>query len=172
MKMHFVIEKNSRETEEGIPADDEEFIILFNSTLFLSREMRKCRRLVSDRPVDMSQYNEVQLMPSGGMSVLSQIVLSTCRQLAPDWNLEEFMIIDRESAELRRHLDEMQQYIPGEEHRLYGRAQEAKKGTEGMDCFCVEGDVSLGSPPFRAIPSPIPCPIFPPLLPRDSLPIR
>jgi hypothetical protein len=50
------------------------------------------------------------------MSVLGHIVLSTCRQLAPEWNREDRIALEKELNEVTRRLQSMQQYLPCEGH--------------------------------------------------------
>ncbi|XP_045117678.1 uncharacterized protein LOC123508208 isoform X1 [Portunus trituberculatus] len=100
---------------EGIPVDNQNFVHLFSCTQLMSRELRKCKRLVQTMPVDMTEYYENKPGPSGmgGLGIISQLLL--CKTLQPDFQQEEICSIEKDSDEIMAILKEMQEYMPQEE---------------------------------------------------------
>ncbi|XP_046398904.1 uncharacterized protein LOC124165506 isoform X2 [Ischnura elegans] len=97
---------------EGIPVDNQHFVLLFLCTQLFHRELIKSRRLVQVIPMDMSGYYENRPGPSNLGSVISQIIL--CKQLTPDFNAEELCSISKDADDIRHMLADMQEYMPKE----------------------------------------------------------
>ncbi|XP_014243480.1 uncharacterized protein LOC106663286 [Cimex lectularius] len=95
---------------DGIPADHPHLIIVFYMCQLFLRELAKCSRLVQLIPMDMTGYFENRAGPSNLGNVISQILL--CKTIAPDFNQEEICSIAKDSQELSRLLNEMQEYLP------------------------------------------------------------
>ncbi|XP_042217946.1 uncharacterized protein LOC121863391 isoform X1 [Homarus americanus] len=78
----------------------------------MSRELRKCKRLVQTMPVDMTEYYENKPGPSGmgGLGVISQLLL--CKTLQPDFQQEEICSIEKDSEDILAILKEMLEYMP------------------------------------------------------------
>ncbi|XP_042217947.1 uncharacterized protein LOC121863391 isoform X2 [Homarus americanus] len=81
----------------------------------MSRELRKCKRLVQTMPVDMTEYYENKPGPSGmgGLGVISQLLL--CKTLQPDFQQEEICSIEKDSEDILAILKEMLEYMPQED---------------------------------------------------------
>nr|XP_027211355.1 uncharacterized protein LOC113804678 [Penaeus vannamei] len=99
----------------GIPVDNQNFVHLVACTQLMSRELRKCKRLVQTMPVDMTEYYENKPGPSGmgGLGVISQLLL--CKTLQPDFQQEEVCSIEKDSDDINAILKEMQDYMPQED---------------------------------------------------------
>ncbi|CAL4144793.1 unnamed protein product, partial [Meganyctiphanes norvegica] len=100
---------------EGIPVDNQNFVHLVSCVQLLSRELRKCHRLVKSMPVDMTDYYETKPGPSGlgGLGVISQLLL--CKQLQPNFQQEEVCSIEKDIEDIVAILKEMQEFMPQEE---------------------------------------------------------
>nr|XP_024217796.1 uncharacterized protein LOC106690372 isoform X1 [Halyomorpha halys] len=95
---------------EGIPVDHPHLVLVFYMCQLFLRELGKCSRLVQLIPMDMTGYFENRAGPSNLGNVISQILL--CKTIAPDFNQEEVCSIAKDSAELTRLLNEMQEFLP------------------------------------------------------------
>ncbi|XP_065219762.1 regulator of G-protein signaling 7-binding protein-like [Planococcus citri] len=95
---------------EGIPMDHPHLVFLFFMCQLFLRELAKCSRLVQLIPMDMSGYFENRAGPSNIGNVISQILL--CKQIAPDFNQEEICSIAKDSQELTRIIQEIQEFLP------------------------------------------------------------
>ncbi|KAL0278483.1 UNVERIFIED_CONTAM: hypothetical protein PYX00_000299 [Menopon gallinae] len=102
---------------EGIPADNPHFVLLFFMIQLFLRELAKCSRLVQVVPMDMSSYYENLNRPgtSNFSNVISQILL--CKTITPDFNAEEICSIAKDSEEIEKILQEMQEYMPQQENQ-------------------------------------------------------
>ncbi|XP_047482124.1 uncharacterized protein LOC125034426 isoform X1 [Penaeus chinensis] len=111
MEMSF----HESDVAEGIPVDNQNFVHLVACTQLMSRELRKCKRLVQTMPVDMTEYYENKPGPSGmgGLGVISQLLL--CKTLQPDFQQEEVCSIEKDSDDINAILKEMQDYMPQED---------------------------------------------------------
>ncbi|XP_049762427.1 uncharacterized protein LOC126088336 [Schistocerca cancellata] len=98
---------------EGIPADNPHLVLLFFISQLLLRELAKCRRLVQVVPMDMSGLYENRPGPSNLGNVISQILL--CKTITPDFNQEELCSIAKDSQDVLRLLQDMQEYLPRQE---------------------------------------------------------
>ncbi|XP_049963785.1 uncharacterized protein LOC126484358 [Schistocerca serialis cubense] len=95
---------------EGIPADNPHLVLLFFITQLLLRELDKCRRLVQVVPMDMSSLYENRPGPSNLGNVISQLLL--CKTITPDFNQEELCSIAKDSQDVLKLLQDMQEYLP------------------------------------------------------------
>ncbi|CAB3359603.1 Hypothetical predicted protein [Cloeon dipterum] len=100
----------SSDVAEGIPVDNQHFILLFMCTQLFLRELIKCRRLVQVIPMDMSGYYENRPGPSNMGNLISQLLL--CKTITPDFNLEELASIKKDSEEINGLIADMQEYMP------------------------------------------------------------
>lgn len=98
---------------EGIPVDNQHFVHLFCLAQLFVRELGKSKRLLSARPIDMTQYLAENRPGPSGMGVLNQLVF--CNPFAPDFNEEEVRNIDRDTNEIQTIIRDMQEYMPKEE---------------------------------------------------------
>ncbi|EEB18218.1 conserved hypothetical protein [Pediculus humanus corporis] len=103
---------------EGIPADNPHFVLLFFMIQLFLRELAKCSRLIQVVPMDMSSYYAENLNRPGTSNfsnVISQILL--CKTITPDFNAEEICSIAKDSEEIKKILQEMQEYMPQQENQ-------------------------------------------------------
>ncbi|XP_077296056.1 uncharacterized protein LOC143918179 [Arctopsyche grandis] len=101
---------------EGIPVDNPHLVLLFFMAQLFLRELAKCHRLVQLVPMDMSGYYDNRAGPSNLGNVISQILL--CKQITPDFNQEELCSITKDSQEITRILQDLQEYMPQQENYL------------------------------------------------------
>lgn len=99
---------------EGIPADNPHFVLLFFIAQLFLRELAKCHRLVQVIPMDMTGYYENRPGPSNLGNVISQILL--CKQITPDFRQEELYSITKDSQDVRRMVQDMQEFMPQQEN--------------------------------------------------------
>ncbi|PNF35465.1 hypothetical protein B7P43_G04113 [Cryptotermes secundus] len=99
---------------EGIPADNQHFVLLFFIAQLFLRELAKCYRLVQVIPMDMTGYYENRPGPSNLGNVISQILL--CKQITPDFRQEELCSITKDSQDVRRMVQDMQEFMPQQEN--------------------------------------------------------
>ncbi|XP_060516157.1 uncharacterized protein LOC132695726 isoform X2 [Cylas formicarius] len=102
--------------EEGIPADNQNLVMLYFMAQLFHRELCKSHRLVQIIPMDMSGYYDNRAGPSNLGNVISQILL--CKQITPDFNQEELCSIIKDSQEIANILKEMGEYMPKQENNL------------------------------------------------------
>lgn len=79
----------------------------------LLRESKKSNYLVFFFPTTLT---ENRAGPSNLGNVISQILL--CKTITPDFNEEELCSITKDSAEIARLLQDMQEYMPQQETYL------------------------------------------------------
>uniref|UniRef100_A0A182K4M4 Uncharacterized protein n=1 Tax=Anopheles christyi TaxID=43041 RepID=A0A182K4M4_9DIPT len=108
---------------EGILTDNPHLVLLFYLAQLFLRELIKSHRLVQVIPMDMSGYYENRAGPSNLGNVISQILL--CKQITPDFNQEELCSISKDSQEIARILQELQEFMPQQENYL-GRYSQCK----------------------------------------------
>ncbi|XP_053693567.1 uncharacterized protein LOC128741638 [Sabethes cyaneus] len=101
---------------EGILADNPHLVLLFYLAQLFLRELIKSHRLVQVIPMDMSGYYENRAGPSNLGNVISQILL--CKQITPDFNQEELCSITKDSQEIARILQDLQEFMPQQETYL------------------------------------------------------
>ncbi|EAT46586.1 AAEL002220-PA [Aedes aegypti] len=101
---------------EGILADNPHLVLLFYLSQLFLRELIKSHRLVQVIPMDMSGYYENRAGPSNLGNVISQILL--CKQITPDFNQEELCSITKDSQEIARILQDLQEFMPQQETYL------------------------------------------------------
>uniref|UniRef100_A0A182P9G6 Uncharacterized protein n=1 Tax=Anopheles epiroticus TaxID=199890 RepID=A0A182P9G6_9DIPT len=101
---------------EGILTDNPHLVLLFYLAQLFLRELIKSHRLVQVIPMDMSGYYENRAGPSNLGNVISQILL--CKQITPDFNQEELCSITKDSQEIARILQELQEFMPQQENYL------------------------------------------------------
>uniref|UniRef100_A0A182M1S9 Uncharacterized protein n=1 Tax=Anopheles culicifacies TaxID=139723 RepID=A0A182M1S9_9DIPT len=101
---------------EGILTDNPHLVLLFYLAQLFLRELIKSHRLVQVIPMDMSGYYENRAGPSNLGNVISQILL--CKQITPDFNQEELCSITKDSQEIARILQELQEFMPQQESYL------------------------------------------------------
>ncbi|XP_069671996.1 uncharacterized protein dcma isoform X1 [Periplaneta americana] len=99
---------------EGIPADNPHFVLLFFIAQLFLRELAKCHRLVQVIPMDMASYYENRPGPSNLGNVISQILL--CKQITPDFRQEELCSITKDSQDVRKMVQDMQEFMPQQEN--------------------------------------------------------
>ncbi|KAK6642856.1 hypothetical protein RUM43_004358 [Polyplax serrata] len=117
-KSHKSKANNSIAVAEGIPADNPHFVLLFFMIQLFLRELAKCSRLIQVVPMDMSSYYAENLNRPGTSNfsnVISQILL--CKTITPDFNAEEICSIAKDSEEIEKILQEMQEYMPQQENQ-------------------------------------------------------
>ncbi|XP_026818814.1 uncharacterized protein LOC113557471 isoform X1 [Rhopalosiphum maidis] len=90
--------------------DHPELALLFYLCQMMLRELGKCSRLVQLIPMDMTGYFENRAGPSNIGNVISQILL--CKQIQPDFNQEEICSIAKDSQDLARLIQDMQEFLP------------------------------------------------------------
>ncbi|XP_044742130.1 uncharacterized protein LOC123303095, partial [Chrysoperla carnea] len=100
----------------GIPNDDPHLLLLFFILQLFLRELTKCHRLVQVIPMDMTGYYDNRTGPSNLGNVISQILL--CKQITPDFNREELCSITKDSKDIAKIIDDIQQYMPKQELNL------------------------------------------------------
>ncbi|EAL39096.2 AGAP009306-PA, partial [Anopheles gambiae str. PEST] len=100
---------------EGILTDNPHLVLLFYLAQLFLRELIKSHRLVQVIPMDMSGYYGKfnRAGPSNLGNVISQILL--CKQITPDFNQEELCSITKDSQEIARILQELQEFMPQQE---------------------------------------------------------
>ncbi|KAK7868272.1 hypothetical protein R5R35_013869 [Gryllus longicercus] len=128
---------------EGIPADNPHFVLLFFIAQLFLRELAKCHRLVQVVPMDMSGFYENRPGPSNLGNVISQILL--CKTITPDFNAEELCSISKDSQDVGRIVQEMQEYMPQQENSTErnealvaedARSPWARKFYKNVGSFC------------------------------------
>ncbi|XP_066158910.1 uncharacterized protein [Euwallacea fornicatus] len=102
--------------DEGIPADNQNLVMLYFMAQLFYRELSKSHRLVQIVPMDMSGYYDNRAGPSNLGNVISQILL--CKQITPDFNHEELCSIVKDSEEIAKILKEIGEYMPKQENNL------------------------------------------------------
>uniref|UniRef100_A0A336MZ59 CSON008027 protein n=2 Tax=Culicoides sonorensis TaxID=179676 RepID=A0A336MZ59_CULSO len=101
---------------EGILTDNPHLVLLFYLSQLFLRELIKSHRLIQVIPMDMSGYYENRAGPSNLGNVISQILL--CKTITPDFNEEELCSITKDSQEIARLLQDMQEFMPQQETYL------------------------------------------------------
>ncbi|XP_017773150.1 PREDICTED: uncharacterized protein LOC108560205 isoform X2 [Nicrophorus vespilloides] len=100
----------------GIPVDCQNLVLFFFMVQMFWRELEKCLHLVQLIPMDMAEYFETRAGPSNFGNVITQILL--CKQLAPDFNVEEVFSVSKDIREIERLLAEMQEFMPEQEQDM------------------------------------------------------
>ncbi|XP_059486480.1 uncharacterized protein LOC132203053 isoform X1 [Neocloeon triangulifer] len=111
---------------EGIPVDNQHFILLFMCTQLFLRELIKCRRLVQVIPMDMSGYYENRPGPSNMGNLISQLLL--CKTITPDFNQEELASIKKDSEEINGLIADMQEYMPQQQQDTISQGRQLGLG--------------------------------------------
>lgn len=102
--------------DEGIPADNQNLVMLYFMAQLFHRELCKSHRLIQIVPMDMSGYYDNRAGPSNLGNVISQILL--CKQITPDFNHEELCSITKDFQEIGSILKEIGEYMPKQENAL------------------------------------------------------
>ncbi|XP_026494734.1 uncharacterized protein Dcma isoform X2 [Vanessa tameamea] len=117
-----------KSTSEGC-ADQPQLVLLYFMSQLLLRELAKCHRLVQLVPMDMSSYYENRAGPSNFGNVISQILL--CKQITPDFNQEELCSIAKDTQEITRIVNDIQEYLPQHDNLTHLETNVALKGDDG-----------------------------------------
>ncbi|KAG6452356.1 hypothetical protein O3G_MSEX007620 [Manduca sexta] len=107
-----VLPNSKKSSSEGCTEQSQLVLLYFMSQLLL-RELAKCHRLVQLVPMDMTSYYENRAGPSNFGNVISQILL--CKQITPDFNQEELCSIAKDTQEITRIVNDIQEYLPQHE---------------------------------------------------------
>ncbi|CAG9132387.1 unnamed protein product [Plutella xylostella] len=99
-----------KKSTEGECPERAHLVLLYFMAQLLLRELAKCHRLVTLVPMDMASYYENRAGPSNFGNVISQILL--CKQITPDFNQEELCSIAKDSQEISRIVDDIQELLP------------------------------------------------------------
>ncbi|KAG5682655.1 hypothetical protein PVAND_011994 [Polypedilum vanderplanki] len=98
------------------PFDNPHLILLFYLTQLFLRELVRSYHLLKIIPMDMSGYFENRIGGQNLGNVISQILL--CKQINPDFQLEELGSITKDSKEIAKILAELQEFMPKQEAYL------------------------------------------------------
>ncbi|XP_039757880.1 uncharacterized protein LOC120632134 isoform X2 [Pararge aegeria] len=109
-------------------ADQPQLVLLYFMSQLLLRELAKCHRLVQLVPMDMTSYYENRAGPSNFGNVISQILL--CKQITPDFNQEELCSIAKDTQEITRIVNDIQEYLPQHENLNHLETSVALKGDD------------------------------------------
>ncbi|XP_029031959.1 uncharacterized protein LOC114870905 [Osmia bicornis bicornis] len=102
-------------TEIGIPVDCPNLMLLFYVSQLFLRELSKSEQLIRHVPMDMSEY-ESRNGPSKIGNVISQILL--CKQITPNFYVEELCSIRKDSDEMRELIAELQEFMPQSDENI------------------------------------------------------
>ncbi|XP_045774105.1 syntaxin-23 isoform X1 [Maniola jurtina] len=122
-----VLPASKKSTSEGC-ADQPQLVLLYFMSQLLLRELAKCHRLVQLVPMDMTSYYENRAGPSNFGNVISQILL--CKQITPDFNQEELCSIAKDTQEITRIVNDIQEYLPQHENLNHLETTVALKGDD------------------------------------------
>ncbi|XP_045539855.1 uncharacterized protein LOC106709038 isoform X2 [Papilio machaon] len=114
-------------TSEGC-AEQPQLVLLYFMSQLLLRELAKCHRLVQLVPMDMTSYYENRAGPSNFGNVISQILL--CKQITPDFNQEELCSIAKDTQDINRIVNDIQEYLPQHENLNHLETNVALKGED------------------------------------------
>ncbi|CAK1601889.1 unnamed protein product [Parnassius mnemosyne] len=114
-------------TSEGC-AEQPQLVLLYFMSQLLLRELAKCHRLVQLVPMDMTSYYENRAGPSNFGNVISQILL--CKQITPDFNQEELCSIAKDTQDINRIVNDIQEYLPQHENLNHLETNVALKGDD------------------------------------------
>ncbi|XP_049881021.1 uncharacterized protein LOC126377344 isoform X2 [Pectinophora gossypiella] len=105
-----------------------QLVLLYFMAQLLLRELAKCHRLVQLVPMDMTSYYENRAGPSNFGNVISQILL--CKQITPDFNQEELCSIVKDTQEITRIVNDIQELLPQAENLNHLETNVALKGED------------------------------------------
>ncbi|CAH2050257.1 unnamed protein product, partial [Iphiclides podalirius] len=109
-------------------AEQPQLVLLYFMSQLLLRELAKCHRLVQLVPMDMTSYYENRAGPSNFGNVISQILL--CKQITPDFNQEELCSIAKDTQDINRIVNDIQEYLPQHENLNHLETNMALKGDD------------------------------------------
>ncbi|CAB3240500.1 unnamed protein product [Arctia plantaginis] len=122
-----VLPNCKKSTSEGCTEQPQMVLLYFMAQLLL-RELAKCHRLVQLVPMDMTSYYENRAGPSNFGNVISQILL--CKQITPDFNQEELCSIIKDTQEITKIVNDIQEYLPQHENLNHLESNIALKGDD------------------------------------------
>ncbi|XP_026319518.1 uncharacterized protein LOC113230012 [Hyposmocoma kahamanoa] len=124
------LQDECRSTSEG-GTEQPQLVLLYFMAQLLLRELAKCHRLVQLVPMDMTSYYENRAGPSNFGNVISQILL--CKQITPDFNQEELCSIAKDTQEITRIVNDIQEFLPQHENLNHLESSVALKGEDAMN---------------------------------------